>query len=56
MNAECIWLIFSVAGGDVPQPENLEVHMMEGEIVVHWRKPAGAPSNTQYNVQMAKYV
>lgn len=56
MNTEWISLIFSVAGGEVPEPKDLVVDITEGEVVVHWDKPVGAPSDTQYNVQILKYV
>ncbi|KAG8002011.1 Interleukin-10 receptor subunit alpha [Nibea albiflora] len=55
MNSECISLIFSVAGGDVPKPENLVVDMTEGEVIVHWIEPVEAPPNPRYNVQVANY-
>ncbi|XP_068441578.1 interleukin-10 receptor subunit alpha [Clinocottus analis] len=45
-----------VSGLDIPQPDKLVVNILDGEIIVHWRHPADAPSNSQYNVQMAKYT
>lgn len=45
-----------MAGLDVPQPEKLLVNILDGEVIALWRPPADAPSNTKYNVQMAKYV
>lgn len=51
-----ILVFLSVVGLDVPKPENLVVDILDGEVIVHWRDPVGAPSNFQYNVQMAKYV
>lgn len=51
-----ILVFFSVVGLDVPKPEKLVVDIWDGEVIVHWKHPVGAPSNLQYNVQMAKYV
>ncbi|TNN51407.1 Interleukin-10 receptor subunit alpha [Liparis tanakae] len=42
-------------GLDVPQPEKLDVKISDGEVIAHWRRPADAPSNSQYDVRMAKY-
>ncbi|XP_010727918.2 interleukin-10 receptor subunit alpha isoform X1 [Larimichthys crocea] len=44
-----------VSGGEVPEPKDLVVDITEGEVVVHWDKPVGAPSDTQYNVQILNY-
>lgn len=45
-----------MAGLDVPRPDKLYVNIWDGEVIVHWELPAGAPSNSKYNVQMGKYV
>ncbi|XP_069562528.1 interleukin-10 receptor subunit alpha [Brachyistius frenatus] len=45
-----------VSGVDIPQPEKLIVDIMDGEVVVLWQHPVDAPSDIQYNVQMAKYT
>ncbi|TKS81019.1 Interleukin-10 receptor subunit alpha [Collichthys lucidus] len=50
-----VFYMICVSGGEVPQPKNLVVDIMEGEVVVHWDKPVGAPSDIQYNVQMINY-
>lgn len=39
----------------VPQPDNLQVNILDGEVLVYWKHPVDAPSNSKYNVQMAKY-
>ncbi|KAM4628330.1 interleukin-10 receptor subunit alpha [Polymixia lowei] len=44
-----------VSGLDIPQPDNLLVNMLDGEVIAFWDLPKDAPSNVQYNVQMAKY-
>ncbi len=44
----------SVTGLDLPQPENLAVDMLDGEVIARWNKPLDAPSNCLYNVHMAK--
>nr|XP_040046087.1 interleukin-10 receptor subunit alpha [Gasterosteus aculeatus aculeatus] len=44
-----------VSGLDVPRPDKLYVNIWDGEVIVHWELPAGAPSNSKYNVQMGKY-
>ncbi|XP_071351871.1 interleukin-10 receptor subunit alpha [Trachinotus anak] len=54
-----LFLIFcmnSVSGLEVPKPENLVVNIVDGEVIVHWKHPPNAPSNSKYNVQMAKYI
>ncbi|XP_031717158.1 interleukin-10 receptor subunit alpha [Anarrhichthys ocellatus] len=45
-----------VSGLDVPQPDQLVVNILDGEVIVLWRHPANAPSNSRYNVEMAKYT
>ncbi|XP_068567214.1 interleukin-10 receptor subunit alpha [Cebidichthys violaceus] len=45
-----------VSGLDVPQPDQLVVKILDGEVIVLWRHPANSPSNSQYNVQMTKYT
>lgn len=30
--------------------------ILDGDVTALWKHPEGAPSNFQYNVQMAKYV
>lgn len=45
----------SVAGLDIPPPDKLEVHILDGEVVIVWKHPVNAPSKFKYNVQMAKY-
>ncbi|XP_056230997.1 interleukin-10 receptor subunit alpha isoform X1 [Seriola aureovittata] len=47
--------INSASGQDVPRPEDLAVNVSDGDVIVHWKHPAGAPSNSTYNVQMGKY-
>ncbi|KAM8768125.1 interleukin-10 receptor subunit alpha [Acanthopagrus schlegelii] len=44
-----------VTGQVVPQPTELEVNIMDGEVIVLWKPPADVPSNAKYNVQMARY-
>lgn len=56
-----IFLIFDlmwqhVAGEGVPKPDQLSVHILDGEVLVHWKPPLDAPEDSQYNVQMAKYI
>ncbi|XP_029302894.1 interleukin-10 receptor subunit alpha [Cottoperca gobio] len=50
-----IYLNF-VSGLYVPQPDNLMVKILDGEVIVLWKHPVDAPSNPEYNVQMAKYL
>nr|XP_046245089.1 interleukin-10 receptor subunit alpha [Scatophagus argus] len=45
-----------VTGLGVLKPDEVEVNILDGEAKVHWKHPADAPSNSQYNVQMAKYT
>ncbi|XP_075956646.1 interleukin-10 receptor subunit alpha [Anarhichas minor] len=45
-----------VSGLDVPHPDQLVVNILDGEVIVLWRHPANAPSNSRYNVEMAKYT
>lgn len=47
---------FPVAGLVIPQPKELKVAITDGEVVVHWKPPADAPTDVTYNVQMGKYV
>ncbi|GLD57342.1 uncharacterized protein AKAME5_000957900 [Lates japonicus] len=49
-----IW-INSVSGAKVPPPDTLMVNIMDGEVIVHWKPPENASSNSKYNVEMAKY-
>ncbi|XP_054455253.1 interleukin-10 receptor subunit alpha [Anoplopoma fimbria] len=51
-----VFLIICVSGLDVPRPDELDVNIMDGEVIVLWKHPADAPSNSHYNVQMAKYT
>lgn len=51
-----IFYICHVSGVKIPQPEKLEVNILDGEVIVLWKQPADAPSNSTYNVQMAKYI
>lgn len=44
-----------VSGLNLSPPDNLEVTIYDGEVIVHWDKPVDAPPNTQYNVQFGKY-
>lgn len=50
------YLFHIFTGLRLPQPERLEVNVLDGEVTAFWQHPAKAPSNFQYNVQMAKYV
>ena len=50
------FLFFSDLVLAVPQPENVRVDMLDGEVIVRWNRPADAPADCYYNVQMAKYV
>ncbi|XP_032366457.1 interleukin-10 receptor subunit alpha isoform X2 [Etheostoma spectabile] len=45
-----------VSGQNVPQPGEVHVNILDGEVTVLWKQPADAPSNSQYNVQMGKYI
>ncbi|XP_033832980.1 interleukin-10 receptor subunit alpha [Periophthalmus magnuspinnatus] len=45
-----------VPGQRLPAPENLQVNILDGEVLVHWDKPADAPSDVQYNVQFGRYA
>lgn len=38
----------------MPNPENLEVKILDGEVIANWKPPVDAPSNAEYNVQMAR--
>ncbi|XP_037630800.1 interleukin-10 receptor subunit alpha isoform X1 [Sebastes umbrosus] len=51
-----IYIINRVSGLDIPKPDKLVVNIVDGEVLVHWKHPVDAPSNSQYNVEMAKYV
>ncbi|XP_060929363.1 interleukin-10 receptor subunit alpha [Limanda limanda] len=42
----------SVAGLDVPLPDDLMVNISDGEVLIYWKRPADAPLNSKYNVQM----
>ncbi|XP_041796916.1 interleukin-10 receptor subunit alpha [Chelmon rostratus] len=44
-----------MSGVVVLRPDKLVVDILDGEVMVHWNQPADAPSNSQYNVQMANY-
>ncbi|XP_070762281.1 interleukin-10 receptor subunit alpha [Enoplosus armatus] len=44
------------AGLGIPQLDKPLVNILDGEVIVHWRHPVDAPSNSYYNVQMAKYT
>ncbi|XP_034460652.1 interleukin-10 receptor subunit alpha [Hippoglossus hippoglossus] len=44
----------SVAGLGVPQPDGLVVNISDGEVLIYWKRPADAPLNSKYNVQMGK--
>ncbi|XP_039649075.1 interleukin-10 receptor subunit alpha isoform X2 [Perca fluviatilis] len=44
-----------VSGKNVPQPDDLQVNILDGEIIVLWKRPVDAPSNSHYNVEMGKY-
>lgn len=48
--------IVTLAVLGLPQPENVECDIVEGEVTAFWQHPVGDPSNFKYNVQMAKYV
>ncbi|XP_029027054.1 interleukin-10 receptor subunit alpha [Betta splendens] len=48
--------ISCVSGLDVPAPEHLEVKILDGEVMANWKAPADAPPNSQYSVQMARYI
>lgn len=45
-----------MAGLGVPPPNKLKVKIMDGEVIVHWKSPVDAPSDSEYNVQVGKYV
>ncbi|XP_026154648.1 interleukin-10 receptor subunit alpha [Mastacembelus armatus] len=47
--------ISCVSGLDIPQPDNITVNILDGEVTVYWKQPARAPPSSQYNVEMAKY-
>ncbi|XP_028274579.1 interleukin-10 receptor subunit alpha [Parambassis ranga] len=40
----------------LPQPDNLEVNIVEDEVTVLWKYPADAPLNSWFNVELARYV
>ncbi|XP_058489766.1 interleukin-10 receptor subunit alpha isoform X2 [Solea solea] len=40
----------------VPQPADVKVNISDGEVIVYWKQPVDAPSNSKYNVEMAKYI
>lgn len=44
-----------LSGLRVPRPDNLEVNIVDGEVIVFWKDPVDAPLNHLYNVQIAKY-
>ncbi|KAG7238734.1 hypothetical protein INR49_031250 [Caranx melampygus] len=46
--------INTASGLDVPPPDDLVVHIIDGEVIVDWRDPANAPSNFTYNVEMGR--
>lgn len=46
--------INSASGLDIPPPDDLVVHIVDGEVRVHWSLPANAPSNSTYNVEMGR--
>ncbi|KAF3692775.1 Interleukin-20 receptor subunit alpha [Channa argus] len=46
--------LYCVSG--VPQPANMVVNILDGEVIVHWKPPADISSDIKYNVEMAKYV
>ncbi|XP_053279697.1 interleukin-10 receptor subunit alpha [Pleuronectes platessa] len=46
----------SVAGLDVPQPDDLVVNITDGEVLIYWKPPADAPLNSKYNVQMGELI
>ncbi|XP_040902924.1 interleukin-10 receptor subunit alpha [Toxotes jaculatrix] len=47
--------INSVPGLGIPKPDNLTVDILDGEIIVYWKRPVDAPADSKYNVEMAKY-
>ncbi|XP_037630801.1 interleukin-10 receptor subunit alpha isoform X2 [Sebastes umbrosus] len=51
-----IYIINRVSGLDIPKPDKLVVNIVDGEVLVHWKHPVDAPSNSQYNVEMAKFT
>ncbi|KAG7478566.1 interferon alpha beta receptor 1-like [Solea senegalensis] len=40
----------------VPKPADVKVNISDGEVIVYWKQPVDAPSNSKYNVEMAKYI
>ncbi|XP_055022982.1 interleukin-10 receptor subunit alpha isoform X2 [Boleophthalmus pectinirostris] len=45
-----------VAGQRLPSPVNLQVNILDGEVIAHWDKPTGAPSDVRYNVQFGRHA
>uniref|UniRef100_A0AAV2IZK5 Fibronectin type-III domain-containing protein n=1 Tax=Knipowitschia caucasica TaxID=637954 RepID=A0AAV2IZK5_KNICA len=45
-----------VTGEKLPTPENLQVNILDGEVIVLWNKPTGASSDVLYNVQFGHYA
>ncbi|CAJ1065453.1 interleukin-10 receptor subunit alpha [Xyrichtys novacula] len=45
-----------VSGQDIPRPEKLMVDITDGEVIALWTDPVERPSDTKYNVQIAKYT
>lgn len=62
LNKNMLFLIFlvvcgrCVSGLRLPRPENLQVNILEGEVIVHWDKPVDAPSDVQYNVEFGRHA
>lgn len=46
----------SAAGLDLPQLEGLKVNILDGQVIAHWQRPEGAPSDVLYNVEISKYA
>ncbi|XP_074536014.1 interleukin-10 receptor subunit alpha [Halichoeres trimaculatus] len=44
------------SGLGIPKPEQPEVHMTDGKVVVSWNAPPNPPPDPKYNVLMAKYI
>uniref|UniRef100_A0A8C5GHQ1 Uncharacterized LOC114474786 n=1 Tax=Gouania willdenowi TaxID=441366 RepID=A0A8C5GHQ1_GOUWI len=60
MKSKAVILTFFIAfmkplsGVIALQPDKLVVNILEGEVTATWKRPAGAPLISKYNVQMAK--
>ena len=49
-------MYFFVTGNGVPKPDQLDVIISDGEVIVIWEDPVDVPLDSRYNVEMKKYV